>query len=90
MGECLNDDEYEEAFDELYRYVDLINEQVSLRARGRIVSDVWQSWLEEIEANLNLLVFAQAWTEIKSRSKGLEELRRLEREKLKSDPKYWR
>ena len=90
MGERLNDDEYEEAFDELYRYVDLTNEQISLRSRGRITSDVWKSWLAGIEANLNLPAFAQAWTEIKTRSKGFEELRRLERENFKSDPENWR
>ncbi len=89
MGERLNDDEYEEAFDELYRYVDLTNEQISLRSRGRITSDVWKSWLAGIEANLNLPAFAQAWTEIKTRSKGFEELRRLERENFKRDPKNW-
>ena len=90
MGDRLNDDEYEEAFDELYRYVDLTNEQISLRSRGRITSSVWRSWSEGIEANLNLPAFSQAWTEIKARSKGFEELRRLERENFKSDPKYWR
>ncbi|MCP1418480.1 hypothetical protein J3D47_002723 [Pseudomonas laurylsulfativorans] len=90
MGEFLNDAEYVEAFDELYRYVDLTNEQISLRARGRITSDVWQSWLEGIEANLKLPAFARAWAEIKTRSSGFEELRRLEREIFRTDPKDWR
>ena len=54
MGEILTDSEYEEAFDELYRYVDLTNEQTSLRAHGRITPDVWKSWSEGIEANLKL------------------------------------
>jgi aminopeptidase N len=89
MGDLLSDTEYEEAFDELYRYVDLTNEQISLRVRGRITSEVWHNWLEGIEANLKLPAFSRAWTEIKTRSSGFEELRRLEREMFKIDPKYW-
>jgi hypothetical protein len=89
MGEIISDAEYEEAFDELYRYVDLTNEQISLRAHERITSDVWKSWSEGIEANLKLPAFARAWTEIKTRSSGFEELRRLELEMFLSDPKDW-
>ncbi|MBD8151483.1 hypothetical protein IFT37_15905 [Pseudomonas fluorescens] len=89
MGEILTDSEYEEAFDELYRYVDLTNEQTSLRAHGRITPDVWKGWSEGIEANLKLPAFARAWIEIKTRSSGFEELRRLELELFQSDPKDW-
>lgn len=89
MGEILTDSEYEEAFDELYRYVDLTNEQTSLRAHGRITPDVWKSWSEGIEANLKLPAFARAWIEIKASSSGFEELRRLELELFQSDPKDW-
>lgn len=90
MGEVLSDTEYEEAFDDLYRYVDLTNEQVSLRARGRITPDAWQSWVEGIQANLELSAFARAWVEIKSRSSGFCELRRLEQETFMNDPMNWR
>ena len=89
MGEILTDSEYEEAFDELYRYVDLTNGQTSLRAHGRITPDVWKSWSEGIEANLKLPAFARAWIEIKTRSSGFEELRRLELELFQNDPKDW-
>lgn len=89
MGEILTDSEYEEAFDELYRYVDLTNEQTSLRAHGRITPDVWKSWSAGIEANLKLPAFARAWIEIKTRSSGFEELRRLELELFQNDPKDW-
>jgi hypothetical protein len=90
MGEVLNDVEYEDAFDELYRYIDLTNEQIALRVRCRITAEVWCSWSEGITANLALPAFARAWAEIKARSEGFEELRRLEREAFKSDPKEWR
>ena len=90
MGEILSDTEYEDAFDELYRYVDLTNEQISLRARGRITPEVWRSWSEGMKSNLALPAFARAWTEIKARSSGFEELRRLEQESFSTDPEKWR
>ena len=90
MGEVLSDSEYEDAFDELYRYVDLTNEQIGLRTRGRITPEVWRSWSEGIRANLALPAFSRAWTEIKARSDGFEELRRLELEQFKTDPREWR
>ena len=90
LGETLLDVEYEDAFDELYRYFDLSNEQVSLRKRGRITPEVWFSWAEGMESNLALPAFARAWAEIKQRSTSFEELRRLEREQFKIDPKEWR
>ncbi len=90
MGESLNDVEYEDAFDELYRYVDLTNEQIALRARGRITSEMWLSWSDGIKANLALPAFARAWAEIKTRSAGFEELRRLEQDGFDIDPNEWR
>lgn len=89
MGEVLADDEYEDAFDELYRYVDLTNEQISLRARGRITPEVWRSWSVGMKSNLALPAFERAWAEIKMRSSGFEELRRLEQESFNTDPKEW-
>lgn len=86
----LSDAQYKEAFDEFYRYVDLSNEQVSLRQRGRIGEQVWGSWRAGIEGNLGLPAFARAWEEIKSRTESFRELRRLEREGFKSDPKRWK
>ncbi|CAI8884231.1 hypothetical protein [Pseudomonas serboccidentalis] len=89
MGEYLSDSEYEESFDELYRYIDLTNEQISLRERGRITKEVWQNWMDGINTNMKLPAFSRAWSEIKDRSLSFQELRRLERESFKSDPKHW-
>ena len=76
LGEELSDSEHEDAFDELYRYFDLTNEQVSLRQRGRITSEVWASWSEGIKTNMALPAFSRAWSEIKQRSSSFQELRR--------------
>lgn len=85
----LTDAEYDETFDEFYRYIDLSNEQVSLRKRGRIGKVVWKSWCEGIEYNLHLPAFQRAWSEIKTGTSSFKELRTLEENGFASDPKQW-
>lgn len=89
LGAELDEKEYQEAFDELFHYVDLSNEQVCLRQRGRISLEVWKSWSAGIRSNLALPAFERAWKEIKTKSSSFQELRRLESESEKSDPKDW-
>lgn len=77
------------AFDEFFRYVDLSNEQVSLRRDGRIRRKVWIDWCEGMEANLELPEFKLAWENIKNRTDSFKNLRRLEAENFEQDPKKW-
>jgi hypothetical protein len=90
LGENLSESEYQDSFDELFRYVDLTNEQVSLRQLGRISEEVWWYWLSGIQSNLRLPAFSCAWTDIKGRCMSFEELRRLENEGFKTDPRKWK
>lgn len=90
LGQELLEAEYQESFDELYRYVDLSNEQVSLRQRGRISEAVWKSWCSGIQANLSLPSFKRAWLEIQEQCISFQELRQLEKEGFKFDPKCWK
>ena len=90
LGEDLSEQEYQDAFDELFHYVDLSNEQVSLRQRGRIGAEVWDSWGSGIRSNLALPAFALAWREIKTKSSSFQELRRFEAEGEASDPRSWK
>ena len=90
LAEELSEEDYAKAFDALYRYVDLSNEQASLRQRERIGDDVWRFWCDGIKSNLALPAFRRAWSEIKTKRKDLfEELRQLENEDFNSDPKEW-
>lgn len=90
LGEELSEQEYQDAFDELFHYVDLSNEQVSLRQRGRISLEVWESWRAGIGSNLSLTAFSRAWSEIKTKSSSFQELRRFELEGKACDPKDWK
>jgi hypothetical protein len=83
------EEEYRDSFDEFYRYIDLSNEQVSLRQRGRISKEVWSSWCIGIEQNLALPAFARAWREVKEKTQSFKELRALEKDGFKSDPRCW-
>ncbi|HXU93836.1 MAG TPA: hypothetical protein VFP33_09295 [Gallionella sp.] len=89
LGSDLSDDEYAKAFDDIFHYIDLSNEQVYLRIRGRIGNDVWENWRDGIKTNLSLPTFRRAWSEIKEKSGSFQELRRLEKEEFKLDPCEW-
>lgn len=81
--------QYKDSFDEFYRYIDLSNEQVSLRQRGRISKEVWNNWCIGIEYNLRLPAFARAWSEIKIETDSFQELRQLESYDFNRDPRCW-
>ena len=91
LGQDLNDDEYADAMDELFHYIDLTNEEVFLRKRGRVSRKTWTYWLDGIKSNLSRPTFKRAWEEIKVRnSDSFNELRRLEKGNFKTDPHTWR
>ena len=90
LGQPLSDEEHLAAFDEFFRYVDLSNEQVSLRQRGRVGKAVWGYWCSGIQTNLSLPAFKRAWSEIQSQCTSFQELRRLEAQGFVSDPKDWK
>ena len=88
LGKNLND--YSETLNSTYTYIDFCNEQIFLRKKGRIRKSTWDNWLEGIEANMKLPAFDEAWKEIHQNLPGIfTELKRLEDEDYKSDPKKW-
>jgi hypothetical protein len=89
LGLGLAPAQYAASFDELFRYIDLCNDQISLRARERISAEVWNSWCDGIQTNLSLPVFSRAWSEIKSKTSSFAELRRLEQD-FTVDPVSWK
>lgn len=89
LGQELDEAEYQKAFDELFHYFDLSNEQVNLRRRRRISKEVWDNWSSGIRQNLSLPAFRRAWVEIKEQSSSFQELRRLESDTDWRDPADW-
>lgn len=82
--------ENSDALNNIYTYIDFCNEQIFLRKKGKIRKSTWENWLEGIEANMRLPAFQEAWCEIQGCLPNLfTELRRLENEGFKTDPKKW-
>ncbi|MFV3387712.1 hypothetical protein ACNFCJ_20215 [Pseudomonas sp. NY15364] len=89
LGIELSEEEFQKSFDELYRYIDLTNEQTPLRQRNRVKKEAWLNWLSGIKSNLERPSFKRAWSEIKEKSDSFQELRRLESENFEIDPESW-
>ena len=87
LGDELTDAEFAKAFDELYRYVDLSNEQTFLRQKGRVSKEAWENWSSGMASNFERPAFRDAWDKIKERaSEDFAELRWLEATGFKGDP----
>jgi hypothetical protein len=90
LGSGLSPSEFEECFDELFRYIDLSNEQVALRRCGRVSDEVWESWASGIKFNLGLPAFRKAWEQVRHSNTGqFEELQRAAGDGLALDPFRW-
>jgi hypothetical protein len=94
LGEYLPPKEFVAAFDELFRYIDLSNEQVMLRKHKRISVEVWTSWCSGITFNFALPAFQQAWKKVQQKTPTqFSELKqlfdKLENTEIDSDPALW-
>ena len=81
------EEEVDRCFPLFYRYIDLCNEQVFLRRKGRIRKSTWGDWCEGIQSNLQKRGFREAWERIKLETTSFEELRWLEASRYQIDPK---
>jgi len=89
--EAVADDAYEASLRDVLSYIDLTNEQIFLRMKGRIRGDTWRDWCDGIRDALQRPLFAPAWEEIKRRApESFQELRALERTAFGVDPRRWR
>ena len=90
LNEELENDDFQLALPRFFQYLDLSNQQVFLRANGRIGRITWREWCEGIRFNLSRTAFRAAWEHLKERdSKTFNELRRLEQERFELDPRSW-
>jgi hypothetical protein len=91
LGEELTESEHAQHADELYRYLDLSNEQVFLRSIGRISASTWRYWSDGISDMLKLPAFRQAWENVQLKQpKRFSELQRFVNSGFREDPRSWR
>jgi len=88
LGRKVSEDDFPRTREYIYNYIDLCNEQVFLRKKGRITAATWWEWAEGIQSNLEKPTFLRVWLEIKEASpKVFKELRQLEASEFRPDPK---
>lgn len=91
LEEDLSQQEFAEAMDGIYHYLDLSNEEVFLRQNGRVSQETWKSWCDGIKSNLSRKTFGQVWRIIQARvPDNFLELQTLEERNIKGDPRSWR
>ncbi|EMA18598.1 hypothetical protein [Haloarcula argentinensis] len=83
------DVDWEQNKQDIYRYIDLCNEQIFLRQNGRVSKETWKSWQEGMESNIQEGVFNSGWENIKSNTDSFDELKRVEKEDWDTDPYHW-
>lgn len=89
LNEKLNSQEFEDAKPFLFHYINLTNDQIFLRSKGRIGIDTWKDWQGGIESNMRLPAFKKMWKEVQEKTNSFDELRKLEEKEYSSDPKFW-
>ncbi|HMS40181.1 MAG TPA: hypothetical protein PKE69_08150 [Pyrinomonadaceae bacterium] len=96
LGKRLSKEEFENARKYLFHYINLTNDQIFLRSKGRISDDTWTDWKDGIKSNMNLPAFEKMWKEIETSEnkkddlqKSFQELRRLKSKDYEPDPKDW-
>lgn len=78
------------ARENIFNYLDLCNEQVYLRRKGRIRSSTWKEWSSGMRDNLRLPMFEHVWIEIKDGQRPVfTELQTAEHERFENDPFFW-
>ena len=91
LGKELPSNQMEEALPDFYRYVDLCNEQVYLRMKGRVRASTWREWRSGIENNLKRPAFRKAFERIREESHAdFDELAELIDSGFHEDPRRWR
>ena len=91
LGKKVSEEAFPRIREHIYNYIDLCNEQVFLRKKGRIRKTTWLEWAEGIQSNLEKPAFQQVWSEIKEASKEVfTELRQVEKSQFRQDPKLWK
>jgi hypothetical protein len=82
-------EEYTGELKDYFRYIELCNQQIFLRQRGRITKSTWDDWSDGIDSNFKRTDFQTAWKEIKKETKSFEELRKYLDSDYQDDPRYW-
>lgn len=88
IGEPVQESDRNRVRELIYNYLDLSNEQIYLRAKGRVSKHTWASWSAGIKLHLAKPAFKEVYAEIKDKC-DFTYLNRLISSEFSSDPKNW-
>lgn len=88
IGEPVEESDRNKVRELIFNYLDLANEQVYLRSKGRICKHTWSSWSSGIRLHLAKPAFSEVYIEIKDKC-DFTYLNRLVAGDFSSDPKDW-
>jgi len=86
LGAKASEDNKKEVRELIFNYLDLSNEQVFLRSRGKITKSTWKIWSSGIQANLETLEFKSVYNEVSSDSR-FTYLSKLVKSNFDADPR---
>ncbi|MDG1732577.1 MAG: hypothetical protein P8H39_06315 [Thalassotalea sp.] len=89
IGEPVEESDRSRVRELIYNYLDLANEQVYLRAEGRIAKHTWVSWSDGILLHLSKPAFKEVYLEIKDKC-DFTYLNHLVDNDLDVDPRKWK
>jgi hypothetical protein len=90
LGGDLGEYDQKKTLDDIYRYIDLSNEQVFLRRNNRVSGATWELWQEGIERHLKRHAFGEAWGLFKEKAPDdFRELRYVAAQNFQTDPYRW-
>lgn len=91
LGKSLDDVKKDQARESVYNYLDLCNEQIYQRTKGRISEERWRAWASGIDSNLSRPFFMEVWDEVKENAPStFSFLERLEKNGFSTDPAKWK
>ncbi len=88
IGKEISNSSVDEVRELIYNYLDLSNEQIYLRAKGRITRLTWMSWAAGIKQHMNRVGFKKIYNEVRSES-HFTYLDRVMDESFGTDPVDW-
>ncbi len=90
LGHPVSDAMVDQHLQDFYTYVDLTNEQIFLRRKGRVTKTTRNNWREGICDLMNLPAFQIAWRKLNGGpAERFNQLRLLAEDKFGTDPKKW-
>lgn len=88
IGKMPKDHDKDKVRELIFNYLDLCNNEVYYRAKGRISSHTWMSWNTGMKSLLSMPAFQEVYVEVIEKT-GFTYLARLVEDNFKTDPIKW-